>query len=144
LHAATIRSILGATVEVSLTMASFGRLMQVASRLTTCSPTGHARRTSKRTLGILFVPSLAIAGSILQNMQLVRDMLIAAVRSEFPQAKAMPGVVDPIEEPFIHARDVRSTASVLVLPIAPGEEIRCPSAVAVCAALRRRSHACLC
>jgi hypothetical protein len=55
-----------------------------------------------------FVLSLAFAGSILQNMHSVREPLIAARRSQFRQADAMPGVVDPIEESFMHAREMGS------------------------------------
>lgn len=50
-------------------------------------------------------------------MQPVRDTLIAAVRSEFRRAEAMPGVVYPIEESLTHAGAWGSPANVFVPPI---------------------------
>ena len=64
-------------------------------------------RRMRKTPGYeAFVPSLAFAGSIMGKVQPVRDALIAAVRREFPQAKAMPGVVDPIEGALLRAREL--------------------------------------
>jgi glucosamine kinase len=59
-----------------------------------------------------FVPSLAFAGSIMENVQPVREALIAAVRREFPHADAMPGVVDPIEGALLRAREMAATVNV--------------------------------
>jgi glucosamine kinase len=53
-----------------------------------------------------FVPSLAFAGSIMENVQPVRESLIAAVRQEFPQSNAIAGVVDPIEGALLRAREI--------------------------------------
>jgi N-acetylglucosamine kinase-like BadF-type ATPase len=70
-------------------------------------------RRMRRTPGCeSFVPSLAFAGSIMENVQPVRDALIAAVRREFPQAKAMPGVVDPIEGALLRARELEMPVNV--------------------------------
>ena len=56
----------------------------------------HMGRTPKLLVGNgLFVPSLAFAGSNQQNMQQVRDALIAVVRNESPQANAITDVMDP-------------------------------------------------
>jgi N-acetylglucosamine kinase-like BadF-type ATPase len=51
-----------------------------------------------------FLPSLAFAGSIMESVQPVREALINAVRSEFPQVLELPGVVDPIEGALLRAR----------------------------------------
>jgi hypothetical protein len=104
------------------------RAIKEAPKSPTRSPMGRARtdaETAARNLRS-FVPSLAFAGSILQNMHRVRDALIAAGRSEFRQADAMPGVVGPIEESFMHAREMGSPANVSFRRSAPREDIRCP------------------
>jgi hypothetical protein len=72
------------------------------------------------------VPSLAFVGAILQNMQPLRDALIAALRSEFGKAEAMSGVVDPIEESLMYAGAMGSPAHVSFRRSAHREAIRCP------------------
>jgi glucosamine kinase len=52
-----------------------------------------------------FVPSLAFAGSIMESVPPVRESLIAAVQKEFPAARVMDGVVDPIEGALLRARE---------------------------------------
>jgi hypothetical protein len=73
-----------------------------------------------------FVPSRGFAGAILQNMQPVRDALIAAVCSEFREAEAMPGVVDSFEKSLMHAGAMGSPGNVSFRRSAPREDIRCP------------------
>jgi glucosamine kinase len=51
-----------------------------------------------------WTPPIAITGSILENVALVRDALIAAVQREFPAAQAPDKVVDPIEGALWRAR----------------------------------------
>ena len=50
------------------------------------------------------LPALAFTGSILENVQPVRDALIAAVRSEFPTLHTLPGVIDPLAGALWRAR----------------------------------------
>ena len=50
------------------------------------------------------LPSLAFTGSILENVQPVRDSLIASVRTEFPTIQTIDGVVDPIAGALWRAR----------------------------------------
>jgi len=49
-------------------------------------------------------PPIAFTGSILENVALVRDALMAAVQREFPGAQAPDNVVDPIEGALWRAR----------------------------------------
>ena len=51
-----------------------------------------------------WTPPIAFTGSILENVALVRDALIAAVQREFPGAQAPDKVVDPIEGALWRAR----------------------------------------
>ena len=51
-----------------------------------------------------FVPRLAFAGSIMERVQPVREALVHAVQSEFPDAQAMSGVVDPVQGALWRAR----------------------------------------
>jgi glucosamine kinase len=51
-----------------------------------------------------WTPPIAFTGSILENVALVRDALIAAVQREFPCAQAPDKVVDPIEGALWRAR----------------------------------------
>ena len=48
---------------------------------------------------------LAFAGSILERVRPVRDALLDHVRSEFPEAVELPGVVDPVDGALWRARD---------------------------------------
>lgn len=48
---------------------------------------------------------LAFAGSVLREVALVRDALIAEVLRAFPQCEVLPGVVDPIDGALWRARD---------------------------------------
>lgn len=50
------------------------------------------------------LPSVAFTGSILENVQPVREALIAAVRTEFPAIQTIDGVVDPIAGALWRAR----------------------------------------
>jgi glucosamine kinase len=51
-----------------------------------------------------WTPPIAFTGSILENVEQVRDALIAAVQREFPSAQAPDKVVDPIEGALWRAR----------------------------------------
>ena len=51
-----------------------------------------------------WTPPMAFTGSILENVALVREALIAAVQREFPAAQAPDKVVDPIEGALWRAR----------------------------------------
>jgi glucosamine kinase len=51
-----------------------------------------------------WTPPIAFTGSILENVTLVRDALIAAIQREFPAAQAPGKVVDPIEGALWRAR----------------------------------------
>ncbi len=52
-----------------------------------------------------WTPPIALTGSILENVPLVRAALMAAVQREFPDAKAPDGVVDPINGALWRARN---------------------------------------
>ncbi len=41
-------------------------------------------------------PRLALAGSILEHVPLVRDRILALLRQDFPTLEPLPGVVDPV------------------------------------------------
>jgi glucosamine kinase len=51
-----------------------------------------------------WVPPIAFAGSIMEKVSPVRTALIAAVREEFPNVRALAGVVDPIQGAVWRAR----------------------------------------
>jgi glucosamine kinase len=51
-----------------------------------------------------WTPPIAFTGSILENVALVRDALIAAIQREFPAVQAPGKVVDPIEGALWRAR----------------------------------------
>jgi glucosamine kinase len=51
-----------------------------------------------------WVPPIAFTGSILENIPLVREALMAAVRREFPDVLTRDKVVDPIEGALFRAR----------------------------------------
>jgi glucosamine kinase len=51
-----------------------------------------------------WVPNLAFAGSILQNVAPVRDSLLNTVRCEFPAIHALPNFIDPIQGALWRAR----------------------------------------
>jgi glucosamine kinase len=51
-----------------------------------------------------WTPPIAFTGSILENVALVRDALIATIQREFPAAQAPGKVVDPIEGALWRAR----------------------------------------
>lgn len=50
------------------------------------------------------VPSMAFAGSIMENVPAVREALIKDVQSEFPGMPALDGVVDPVQGALWRAR----------------------------------------
>ncbi len=50
------------------------------------------------------LPSIAFAGSIMEQVKPVRDALIASVRLEFPAIQTLNGVIDPIEGAIWRAR----------------------------------------
>ena len=50
------------------------------------------------------LPSLAFTGSVLENVSPVREALVTAVRSEFPEIRVLEGVVDPIDGALWRAR----------------------------------------
>jgi glucosamine kinase len=54
-----------------------------------------------------WTPPIAFTGSILENVGLVRDALMAAVQREFPDAQPPRGVVDPVEGALWRARTGR-------------------------------------
>ncbi len=51
-----------------------------------------------------WTPAIAFTGSIMEKVPVVREALLAAVRSEFPDVRALPGVVDPINGAVARAR----------------------------------------
>jgi glucosamine kinase len=51
-----------------------------------------------------WTPPIAFTGSILENVALVREALIAAVQREFPSVQAPDKVVDPVEGALWRAR----------------------------------------
>ena len=51
-----------------------------------------------------WLPNLAFAGSILQNVGPVRDSLLNTVRGEFPAIHALPNPIDPIQGALWRAR----------------------------------------
>ena len=53
-----------------------------------------------------FEPKLAFAGSIMEKVVQVREALIASVQTQYPEAKALDGVVDPVEGALWRARSV--------------------------------------
>ncbi len=62
------------------------------------------RRLRAAAYGDAFQPRLAFAGSIMERVAPVREALVRSVRQHFPEAEAMPGVVDPIEGALWRAR----------------------------------------
>ena len=58
-----------------------------------------------------FIPQIAFAGSIMERVMPVRDVLIATLRKEFPALRTMDGVVDPIEGALWRARDLQAFES---------------------------------
>ncbi len=50
-------------------------------------------------------PAIASAGSILQHVPALRTALLAEIRTEFPTATLLPGVVDPLEGALWRVRD---------------------------------------
>ena len=69
-----------------------------------------ARRLRAASGAEPFTPRLAFAGSIMECVSPVREALIRAVRSEFSEASAMPGVVDPVEGALWRARHAHGGA----------------------------------
>lgn len=51
-----------------------------------------------------WTPPIAFAGSIMENVPVVREALVAAVRCEFPEVRALAGVIDPIEGAIARVR----------------------------------------
>lgn len=62
------------------------------------------RRLQKISDDAGFIPQLAFAGSIMENLASVREALIDDVQGEFPGTHAIKGVVDPIEGALWQAR----------------------------------------
>jgi N-acetylglucosamine kinase-like BadF-type ATPase len=52
-------------------------------------------------------PSVAFAGSIMENVTPVRESLMASVRQEFPDVRPLSGVIDPIQGALWRARQGR-------------------------------------
>ena len=52
-----------------------------------------------------FAPQLAFAGSIMERVAPVREALIRAVQSEFPETTTLDGVIDPVEGALWRARN---------------------------------------
>ena len=52
----------------------------------------------------IWLPPLAFAGSIMENVTPLRDALLAALRTHFPTLHALPGTVDPIAGALWRAR----------------------------------------
>lgn len=65
--------------------------------------TRHLQRAANRPK---WVPPVAFAGSILENVAPLRDALIAALHQEFPTMEVLPGVVDPIHGALWRARQL--------------------------------------
>lgn len=62
----------------------------------------HRLQRSAQRAG--WVPPVAFAGSILENVAPLREALIAALQREFPAIEIVPGVVDPIHGALWRAR----------------------------------------
>jgi N-acetylglucosamine kinase-like BadF-type ATPase len=62
------------------------------------------RRVGQASTQSGWVPSVAFAGSILENVSLVRSALVAQLEHEFPGIATLPGVVDPIQGAIWRAR----------------------------------------
>ena len=65
-------------------------------------------RRIQRSPGSTTLPSLAFTGSIMEKVKPVRDVLIAAVRTEFPALHTLDGVIDPIAGALWRARSAHS------------------------------------
>lgn len=65
---------------------------------------GYLVRLLVRRAGLHASPAVAFAGSILEHVPPVRNALLAEVRSEFPRASEVPGVVDPVMGALWRAR----------------------------------------
>jgi glucosamine kinase len=66
-----------------------------------------------RRLGHTSAPSIAFAGSVMENILPVRNALEAALRADFPAASFQPGVVDPIHGALWRARHAFASTSPL-------------------------------
>ena len=65
------------------------------------------RRLCAASNGASWVPQLAFTGSIIENIDLLRKSLIAAVRSEFPALQVLEAAVDPLDGAIWRARQGR-------------------------------------
>ena len=64
------------------------------------------RRLQRSSQRASWVPSVAFAGSILENVAPLRTALVAALLRQFPAIVTLPGVVDPIEGALWRARQL--------------------------------------
>ena len=65
------------------------------------------RRLRKASGDLQFTPDLAFTGSIMERVTAVREALVRSVRSEFPDVRALGGVVDPLYGALWRARTAR-------------------------------------
>ena len=68
------------------------------------------RRLRAQSANPGFLPALAFAGSIMENVPPVRLALLRAVRSEFPEVQEVAGVVDPPLGALWRARHLHAEA----------------------------------
>ncbi len=54
-----------------------------------------------------FTPRIALAGSILEHVPLVRDRILALLQQDVPTLEPLPGVVDPVLGALWRARQIR-------------------------------------
>ncbi len=62
------------------------------------------RRLRKDSGDAQFTPDLGFTGSIMERVTAVREALVRSVRSEFPDIRALGGVVDPLDGALWRAR----------------------------------------
>jgi glucosamine kinase len=60
---------------------------------------------------IVAIPAIAFAGSIMEKVPAVRNALIAAVQSEFPEVNTLDGVIDPVVGALWRARSNHSSSN---------------------------------
>ncbi len=64
-----------------------------------------------------FTPRIALAGSILEHVPLVRDRILTLLQQDVPTLEPLPGVVDPVLGALWRARQLTSSAADRSLPV---------------------------
>ena len=83
-----------------------GYLVRLMMRRLLRSQTNRTSQPDRHMPWTATLPSIAFAGSIMESVEPVRAAVVDFVRQEFPQAHAMPGVVDPIAGALWRARTI--------------------------------------